>query len=59
LKEGFLRIDLRNPLKVTVSKRNIPAPRGLSDSGRNIRHDLTGGSEQISEAWKERFRGLV
>ncbi|ABC76563.1 cell division protein FtsQ/DivIB [Syntrophus aciditrophicus] len=32
LKEGFLRIDLRNPLKVTVSKRNIPAPRGLSDS---------------------------
>jgi len=27
-KEGFLRIDLRNPLKVTVSRRNIPAPQG-------------------------------
>jgi len=25
---GFFRIDLRNPLKVTVSRRNIPAPQG-------------------------------
>jgi len=30
-KEGFLRIDLRNPLKVTVSRRNIPAPKGSSN----------------------------
>jgi cell division protein FtsQ len=27
---GFFRIDLRNPLKVTVSSRNIPAPKGPS-----------------------------
>jgi len=25
---GFFRIDLRNPLKVTVSRRNVPAPQG-------------------------------
>jgi len=28
LKEGFLNIDLRNPLKVNVSRRNVPAPKG-------------------------------
>lgn len=30
LKEGFLRIDLTNPLKVTVSRRNVPVPLGTS-----------------------------
>lgn len=34
LKEGFLRIDLRNPLKVIVSRKNLPVPRGHSNPGR-------------------------
>jgi cell division protein FtsQ len=31
LKGGFLDIDLRNPSKVTVSSKSIPAPKGASD----------------------------
>ncbi|OPY15379.1 MAG: Cell division protein DivIB [Syntrophus sp. PtaB.Bin001] len=30
-KSRFLDIDLRNPSKVTVSNKNIPAPKGASD----------------------------
>jgi cell division protein FtsQ len=34
---GFFRIDLRNPLKVTVSRRNIPAPAGTANRQREYK----------------------
>jgi len=37
LKGGVLHIDLRNPLKVTVSGRNVPAPKGPQDPQQKVK----------------------